>query len=105
MRKTYKDFFCTLPHRFKIKITAIEGAQDIIKIKADKLIRSLLTYEMFLDESLAEKKLKRVVFKPTNCDSKSQTNNVYNDACDVTLVILGNNLEELRENLRGDRAT
>lgn len=47
---------------FDIKMSIIEEASDILKMKVDELIGSLLTVEIFINDKY-EKKTKGVAFK------------------------------------------
>ena len=57
MRKMIRSF----PKRFDMKVTAIEEAQDIDKMKVDELVGSLLTFELSINER-SEKKNKSIAF-------------------------------------------
>ena len=52
VRKTFRS----LPRRLAYKVTAIEEAKDIQKMKLEELISSLRTFEMNLEEERGEKK-------------------------------------------------
>lgn len=60
--KLVKKIIRSLPHRFKIKVTTIYEVYDTSRMKVDKLIGSLLTYEMSLEANQYEKKHKGVAF-------------------------------------------
>ena len=59
VRKTLRS----LPKRFAYKVTAIEEAKDIQKMKLGELIGSLKTFEMNLEEERGEKKEKGVALQ------------------------------------------
>ena len=52
---------CSLPEKFDMKVTAIEEAHDIIKLKLDELFGSLLTFEMAISNR-ENKKGKGIAF-------------------------------------------
>ena len=59
--KLVRKMLKSLPKRFDMKVNAIEEAQDIEKMKVDKLVGSLLTFELSINER-SEKKNKSIVF-------------------------------------------
>ena len=59
--KLVRKMLRSLPKRFDMKVTAIEEAQDIYKMKVDELIGSLLTFELSINER-SEKKNKSIAF-------------------------------------------
>ncbi|KAA0036592.1 gag-proteinase polyprotein [Cucumis melo var. makuwa] len=60
--KIVRKVLRSLPRKFDIKVTAIEEAHDITKLKLDELFGSLLTFEMAISHR-ENKKGKGVVFK------------------------------------------
>ena len=58
VRKTLRS----LPKRFAYKVTAIEEAKDVRKMKLEELIGSLRTFEMNLEEEKGDKKSKGIAF-------------------------------------------
>ena len=59
VRKTLRS----LPRRFAYKVTAIEDAKDVRKIKSEELISSLRTFEMNLEEYESDKKEKGIALQ------------------------------------------
>src|SRR3954464_7201440 len=59
--KLVRKILRSLPKRFDMKVTAIEEAQDISKMKVEELIGSLQTFEMGISEN-SEKKNKSIAF-------------------------------------------
>ena len=60
--KIVRKVLRSLPRKFDMKITAIEEAHDITKLKLDELFGSLLTFEMTISHK-ENKKGKGVAFK------------------------------------------
>ncbi|KAA0034957.1 gag-pol polyprotein [Cucumis melo var. makuwa] len=60
--KIMRKVLCSLPGKFDMKVTAIEEAHDITKLKLDELFGSLLTFEMAISHK-ENKKGKGVAFK------------------------------------------
>ena len=59
--KLARKMLSSLPKRFDMKVTAIEEAQDIYKMKMDELVGSLLTLELSINERY-ENKNKSIAF-------------------------------------------
>src|SRR3954468_9997438 len=59
--KLVRKILRSLPKRFDMKVTAIEEAQDISKMKVEELIGSLQTFETGINEN-SEKKNKSIAF-------------------------------------------
>src|ERR1044072_677493 len=59
--KLVRKILRSLPKTFSMKVTAIEEAQDISKMKVDELIGSLQTFELTLNDR-TEKKSKSIAF-------------------------------------------
>ena len=57
--KLVRKILRSLPKRFAMKVTAIEEAQDISKLKVDELIGSLQTFEMGITDN-GDKKNKSI---------------------------------------------
>ena len=53
----------SLPKRFVYKVTAIEEAKDVRKMRLDEMIGSLRTFEMTLEEDRQEKKDRSIAFQ------------------------------------------
>ncbi|PNX56526.1 gag-protease polyprotein, partial [Trifolium pratense] len=71
-----------------MKVTAIEEAQDITKMKVDELIGSLQTYESAQNEKL-EKKNKSIAFM-SNIDEEEVDFDVdSSDSISEAIVLLG----------------
>lgn len=68
-KKLARKILRSLPKRFDMKVTAIEEAQDLISIKVDKIIGSLQTFEISINER-SEKKNKGIAF--VSNDEESQ---------------------------------
>lgn len=62
-----KKFLISIPKMYDMKVMAIEEARDVSIMKVDELIRSLLTFEMVINDK-SEKKSKSVAFvRPQFC--------------------------------------
>lgn len=48
--KLVRKILGSLPKKFYMKVTSIEEAQDLIKIKVDELIGSLQTFKMSMSD-------------------------------------------------------
>ena len=59
VRKVLKS----LPKRFAYKVTVIEEAKDVRKMKLEELMRSLQTFEMNLEGENGDKKAKGIAFQ------------------------------------------
>ncbi|MDD0213341.1 hypothetical protein PSY81_23325, partial [Shigella flexneri] len=67
VRKTLRS----LPKRFAYKVTAIEEAKDVRKMKLEELIGSLRTFEMNLDEEKGDKKSTGIAFQVGNQEGQT----------------------------------
>jgi hypothetical protein len=61
--KVIKKILRSLPERFRIKASIIEGSKDLDNMKIEELIGSLLTYELSLPPI---KKAKSIALKASN---------------------------------------
>lgn len=68
----------SLPKRFDMKVTTIEEAQNVITIKFDELMDSLLTIEIIINDNF-EKKNKSVAFKVDIEEDEDHVENYTND--------------------------
>ena len=97
VRKTLRS----LPRRFACKVTAIEEAKDIQKMKLEELIGSLRTFEMNLDEEKGEKKEKGMALQA------EENEYVYHDDDDLdeSMAMLSRNFNKVmnRFNRNGPR--
>ena len=67
VRKTLRS----LPRRFAYKVTAIEKAKDVRKIKLEELIGSLRIFEMNLEEERGDKKEKDMALQVGSYEEES----------------------------------
>ena len=65
--KLVREVLRSLPTRFNMKVTAIEEANDITKMRLDELIGSLLTYELTLVDVTMKRK-NNIAFKGVSDD-------------------------------------
>ena len=68
VRKTLRS----LPKRFAYKVTAIEEAKDVRKMKLEELIGSLRTFEMNLEEEKGDKKSEGIAFQAGNQEGQTE---------------------------------
>ena len=81
----------SLPKRFAYKVTAIEEAKDVQKMKLEELIGSLRTFEMNLQEGKKEKKNIGIAF---------QADTVEATDFEESMVLLSKNLNEAVKRFR-----
>lgn len=74
--KLIKKILRSLPKRFRIKVTTIEESKDLVNMKIEKLVRSLLTYELSLPPV---KKAKSITLKSSKGKSKNSPKEEFDD--------------------------
>ncbi|XP_058784264.1 uncharacterized protein LOC131659038 [Vicia villosa] len=72
--KLVRKILRSLPKIFAMKVTAIDEAQDISKMKVDELIGSIQTFEMSISD-IVEKKNKSIAFKARRNVKNTPSNN------------------------------
>ena len=85
--KLVRKILRSLPKRFDMKVTAIEEAQDIDKMKVDELVGSLQTFELGISEK-SEKK-KSIAFVSNAEDSEDEGSQAKDEGVSKELVLLG----------------
>jgi hypothetical protein len=86
--KLVRKILRSLPKRFAMKVTAIEEAQDICKMKVDELIGSLQTFEMGLCED-ADRKNKSIAFVSNTEEKSEEGNSGGNGSISEAIAMLG----------------
>ncbi|CAM8905336.1 unnamed protein product [Rhodiola kirilowii] len=84
----------SLPQRFAMKVTAIEEAQDITKMRLDKLMGSLRTYEMNFPEDMQAKRAKGVALKAVVTKDQTEVDDVSEQ-----LAMMAKNFERIIKKL------
>ncbi|MCH94353.1 gag-protease polyprotein, partial [Trifolium medium] len=86
--KLVRKILRSLTKKFDMKVTAIEEAQDISKMKVDELIGSLQTYESAANEKL-EKKNKSIAFMSNTDEEELEIDVDSSDSISEAIVLLG----------------
>ncbi|MCI06303.1 gag-pol polyprotein, partial [Trifolium medium] len=86
--KLVRKILRSLTKKFDMKVTAIEEAHDITKMKVDELIGSLQTYESAQNEKL-EKKNKSIAFMSNTDEDELDFDVDSSDSISEAIVLLG----------------
>ncbi|PNX69358.1 gag-protease polyprotein, partial [Trifolium pratense] len=92
--KLVRKILRSLTKKFDMKVTAIEEAQDITKMKVDELICSLQTYESAQNEKL-EKKNKNIVFMSITDEEEVDFDVDSSDSISEAIVLLGRHFNKV----------
>ena len=86
--KLVRKMLRSLPKRFDMKVTAIEEAQDINKMRLDELVGSLQTFELSINER-SEKKNKSIAFVTNTEDEEEECDMGIDEGISNAIVLLG----------------
>ncbi|CAJ2661894.1 unnamed protein product [Trifolium pratense] len=86
--KLVRKMLRSLPKKFDMKVTAIEEAKDITKMKLDELLGSLQTYEVATNERM-DKKTKSIAFVSNAEEEDQQSDTESENSISDAMVLLG----------------
>jgi len=92
--KLVRKILRSLPKRFKMKVTAIEEAQDISSWKVDELIESLQKFEININNK-TDKKGKDIVFVSDIDTEETQGELEDNESLSEAIVLLGRQFNKI----------
>ena len=92
--KLVRKILRSLPKRFKMKVTAIEEAQDISSLKVDEFIESLQKFEININNK-TDKKGKDIVFVSDIDTEETQGELEDNESLSEAIVLLGRQFNKI----------
>jgi len=96
--KLVRKILRSLPKKFDMKVTVIEEAQDIANMKVEKLIGSLQTFEMTINDQY-EKKNKGVAFLSNTSNGQTKDEFEIDEEISEVVVLLGRQFNNILKRL------